>query len=144
MTNRKIKGATSKSFNNIQFKSQLEVTVYKTLLQAGFEPSYEHYKFIIWEGFKPEKILFYNKDNKTKMLKLENTKIRDITYTPDFIFKHKDILIIIEAKGFENDIFPVKKKLFRKVLEEHYPNSIYFEIFTKKQLLQAINIIKAL
>ena len=53
-------------------------------------------------------------------------------------------LVVIEAKGFENDSFYLKKKMFRKWLEGHYPKSIYFEIYTKKQLLQAVEIIKAL
>jgi hypothetical protein len=44
----------------------------------------------------------------------------------------------------ENDVFPIKKKLFRAWLEEHYPKSIYFEIYTKRQLLQAIDIINNL
>ena len=40
--------------------------------------------------------------------------------------------------------FPLRKKLFRKYLEDNHPNSIYFEIYTKKQLLQAIEIIRQL
>lgn len=143
MANKKILGATSLVSNNITFKSKLEVTIYKELLRAGFNPKYEEQKFVIWEGIKPTK-LFYNRDIKTKMLKLDMGKMRDITYTPDFTFKHKKYLIIIEAKGFENDTFPIKKKLFRGLLETMKTPVIYFEVYTKKQLVQAIEIIKSL
>lgn len=143
MANKKILGATSLVSDNITFKSKLEVTIYKELLRAGFNPKYEEQKFVIWEGIKPTKP-FYNRDIKTKMLKLDMGKMRDITYTPDFTFKHKKYLIIIEAKGFENDTFPIKKKLFRGLLETMKTPVIYFEIYTKKQLVQAIEIIKSL
>lgn len=143
MNNKKIKNACAKSFNNIVFKSQLEVVIYKELLRAGFNPKYEERKFVIWEGIKPTKP-FYNRDIQTKMLKLDMGKMRDITYTPDFTFEYKNHLIIIEAKGFENDTFPIKKKLFRGLLEKMETSVIYLEVYTKKQLLQAIEILKTL
>ena len=144
MTNHKVKNATPLEYNNIQFKSRLEVMIYKTLLQEGFNVQYEPTKYIIWEGFKPN-VSFYNKDKKTRMLKLDNKRLIDITYTPDFVFEYKDTTIVIEAKGFENDTFPIKKKLFRKWLESQNSKGnkyIFFEIFTKRQLMQAIDIIK--
>lgn len=139
MANKKIKGATTKVYNGITFKSQLEVSIYKTLLQEGFKPKYEETKFVLWQGFKP-KIPFYDR-GKDGLNKLSMTKLIDITYTPDFTFEYNNYLIIIEAKGYENDTFPIKKKMFRKVLES-YSKALYFEIFTKKQLVDAIKIIK--
>lgn len=143
MVNKKIRGATSLVSDGILFKSQLEVVIYKELLRAGFNPKYEERKFVIWEGIKPTKP-FYNRDIQTKMLKLDMGKMRDITYTPDFTFEYKNHLIIIEAKGFENDTFPIKKKLFRGLLEKMETSVIYLEVYTKKQLLQAIEILKTL
>ena len=69
-------------------------------------------------------------------------KIIDITYTPDFCFDYNNLFVIIEAKGIENDVFPIKKKMFRKYLETCKKPVVYFEIYSKKQLLQAIEIIK--
>ena len=143
MANKKIIGATAKEYDGIKFKSQLEVAIYKVLLQEGFKPKYEEEKYIIWKGFIP-KVPFYNKDKATRLLKIESGKLRDITYTPDFTFEYKNHLIIIEAKGFENDTFPIKKKLFRGLLEKMETSVIYLEVYTKKQLLQAIEILKAL
>ena len=143
MINKKIKGATAKSFNGIDFKSQLEVIIYKTLLQEGFKVEYENMKFVIWEGFRPT-IPFYDMDKKTRLLKSNMSKLIDITYTPDFTFIYKKHLIIIEAKGYENDTFPIKKKMFRKIIESYNMPIIYFQIYTKKQLMQAIDVIKKL
>lgn len=141
--NKKIINASPLEYDGISFKSKLEKMVYQTLKEADFPVEYEPHKYIIWEGFKPS-VPFYNKDKITRMLKQESRKIQAITYTPDLSFIHNGYLIIIEAKGFEDSVFPLKKKMFRKWLEDNYPKSIYFEIYTKKQLLQAINIINNL
>lgn len=141
--NKKIKNASPLEFDGIFFKSKLEKMIYQTLRENSLPVEYEPRKFIVWEGFRPT-VPFYNKDKTTRMLKLEKKKIISISYTPDFVFRYNDCLIIIEAKGMENDRFYLKKKMFRKWLENNEPKSIYFEIYTKKQLLQAIDIIKAL
>lgn len=140
MENKKIKNATPKEYNGIQFKSIMEVNVYKHLLNAGFKPDYEKHKFTIWDGYKPS-IPFYDLDKATKGLKLHDEKVRGITYTPDFTFIHNNIFVVMEIKGFENDVFPMKKKLFRSWMETWLPNGIFFEIRTIKQLKQAIKII---
>ncbi len=141
--NKKIINASPLEYDGISFKSKLEKMAYQTLKEQGFPVLYEPKKFIIWEGFRPN-VPFYNKDASTRMLKMDRKKVIDITYTPDLMFEYNNHLIIIEMKGFENNTYPLKKKIFRKWLESNYPNSIYFEIFTKKQLLQAIDIIKNL
>ena len=141
--NKKIINASPLEYDGIFFKSKLEKMAYQTLKEQGFPVLYEPKKFIIWEGFRPN-IPFYNKDASTRMLKMDSKKVIDISYTPDLMFEYNNHLIIIEMKGFENNTYPLKKKIFRKWLESNYPNSIYFEIFTKKQLLQAIDIIKNL
>lgn len=141
--NKKIINASPLEYDGISFKSKLEKMAYQTLKEQGFPVLYEPKKFIIWEGFRPN-VPFYNKDASTRMLKMDSKKVIDISYTPDLMFEYNNHLIIIEMKGFENNTYPLKKKIFRKWLESNYPNSIYFEIFTKKQLLQAIDIIKKL
>ena len=141
--NKKIRNASPLEYEGIQFKSKLEKMAYQTLKNHNLPAEYEPRKFIIWEGFKPT-VPFYNKDIHTRMLKLEDKKIINISYTPDFLIEYNGYLVVIEAKGMENNCFYLKKKMFRKWLEKHEPKSIYFEIYTKKQLLQAIDIIKDL
>ena len=157
--NKKIRNATECKSGNLTFKSQLEKSIYKTLLEQGFNPQYEPKTHELWSGFiriTP----FYDKESyaqqtkrinnggttKSKILTLKTGKIVGIRYTPDFYFKYGNLDVYIEAKGIENDVFYLKKKLFRKYLDDIFirtkQHSIYFEIYTKKQLLQAIEIIK--
>lgn len=161
MANKKIRNAIQSSSKGITFKSQLEKGIYNTLLQQGFEPQYEPTTFTLWEGFEPI-TPYYDKetdnqkikrlsdgiDTRTSKILIQKTgKIVGIRYTPDFYFKYKDLNVYIEAKGIENDVFYIKKKMFIKYLDnlciEKGERSIYFEIYTKKQLLQAVEIIKS-
>lgn len=152
-SNKKIRNATPKEWNGIKFKSQLEVMTYKTLLQAGFNPSYEKETFILWEGFIPS-VPFYTKNKfKRKNHNIEVTgsstvkdkrPLTNITYTPDFTFKYNGKFIVVECKGLQNDVFPYKFKMFRKHLEqlENSDNIEVWEIFTKRQLLECIEQLK--
>lgn len=157
--NKKIRNATQSSSRGITFKSQLEKSIYNTLLQQGFEPQYEPKTFTLWDGFTPI-TPFYDKETDKqnqkraellgkkvpKILVQKEGKVIGIRYKPDFYFKYNDLNVYIEAKGIENDVFYIKKKMFIKYLDDRYlesgEKSIYFEVYTKKQLLQAVEIIK--
>lgn len=161
VVNKKIRNATQSNLGKITFKSQLEKGIYNTLLQQGFEPQYEPTTFTLWEGFNPITPYYDKETDKQKIKRLSegtNTrtskiliqktgKIVGIRYTPDFYFKYNNLNVYIEAKGIENDVFYIKKKMFIKYLDDLYieqgEKSIYFEVYTKKQLLQAIEIIKS-
>jgi len=142
MENKRIKGAAPLVVDDIKFKSKIEASVYKHLLQAGFEPVYEGMKFTIWSGFKPT-VPFYTRVGRSNGLNMKKTI--DITYTPDFTFMYNGRLIIIEVKGLQNDVFPYKFKMFRRLLEEkpYIGNTLLFEIFSIKQLKECIEIIKS-
>jgi len=157
-SNKKIRNATVVKSKTITFKSQLEKLIYNTLVSLGFSPKYEPKTFILWDGFYPI-TPFYDKetdtqfkerrangDNSSRTLVQKSDKVIGIRYTPDFYIKYKDLDVWIEAKGMENDVFYVKKKMFRKyldnLLESTGQKSIFFEVYTRKQLLQAIQIFK--
>lgn len=145
---KKVKNATPLEYNGIKFKSKLEVNIYKTLEEHGYTVQYEPTRYVLWKGFKPVNHLFYTRDDKTGLLQPQYKKIMDITYTPDFTFEIGDYKIIIEAKGKANDVYPYKRKLFRAYIEEwnktHPHNQIlYFEVYSKKNALQVVEIIKA-
>lgn len=160
MANKKIRNATQSSSKGITFKSQLEKSIYNTLLQQGFTPQYEPITFTLWDGFSPITPYYDRETDKQKMRRISegvNTcpskilvqkagKVVGIRYTPDFYFNYNGLDVYIEAKGIENDVFYIKKKMFIKYLDDVLINtgrrSIYFEVYTKKQLLQAIEIIK--
>jgi hypothetical protein len=140
--NKKVKNATKVVKYGIHFKSKLEVTVYETLVKEGMNPKYEPTTFVLWRGFKPTAKV-YDRKNKTESgsFHQETDKIIDIKYTPDFIFDYNGITVIIEAKGKVNETFPLKKKLFVSLLEK-MSKTFYFVVRTKKETLEAINIIK--
>lgn len=154
--NKKIRGATKTNSLGITFKSQLEKSLYKTLLELGFNPKYEPRTFVVWEGFTAI-TPFYDRETDTqrdkrdpkssKILVEKSHIVQPIRYTPDIYFEYKGIDVWVEAKGIENDVFYIKKKLFRKyldgVLTTTGKKSLYFEVYTKKQLLQAIDIVKS-
>lgn len=160
-SNKKIRNATICRNSNITFKSVLEKSIYNTLLQHGFKPQYEPKTFILWDGFEPITPYYDKETDKqnqkrsellgkkvSKILVPKTGKIVGIRYTPDFYFKYNNLNVYIEAKGIENDVFYIKKKMFIKYLDNRYlengEKSIYFEVYTKKQLLQVIEIIKEL
>jgi hypothetical protein len=139
--NRRIIGATPyRAFDGTWMRSKLETRIYKWLYDLGFSPQYESETFITWVGPRPT-VPFYDL-SKTRHNQLNMKKLIDIRYTPDFIMMYKGIKVIIEAKGIENDQFPIRKKLFRAFLETvDYP-VIYAEIYTKRQLNEFINELK--
>ena len=139
--NKKIKNATLSEYEGVALKSQTEKLIWKTLNEQGIKAVYETEKIVLIDGFKPTKYFYTRVKNKlTKRweLKTDFKKVINITYTPDFIFYLNDYKVYLEVKGFENDVFPLKKKLFRRWMEtQDYP-IIYAEIHTKKELLKLI------
>lgn len=153
--NKKVINATVVKDGVITFKSKLEKSIFDTLSQHGFNPEYEPTTFVLIPSFVTN-TPFYDKetdkqfkkrkesgDKTAKMLVKKNPNIQSIKYTPDFYFKYKNLNVYIEGKGRENDVFYIKKKLFLRLLDTFDEPSIYFEVYTKKQLLQAIDIIKS-
>lgn len=119
--NKKVKNAKAVEFNGIVFKSKLELNCYKKLFEAGFNPAYESDKFLLQDGFRLENTKYYSplkRRNKVKIFGLNNRFIMSMTYTPDFYFKHKDYDVFFDTKGAPNDTYPIKKKLFFKILED--------------------------
>lgn len=157
--NQKIRNATVCKAKGITFKSKLEKTLFTILENEGFSPKYEPYKVILLD-FEDSVTPFYDKETTSqhkkrteelgkadaKKLRLVSNKMLPITYTPDIYFNYNNVDVWIEVKGMENDVFYLKKKLFRKYLDDKYKltskKSIFFEVYSKKQLMQAINIIK--
>lgn len=141
--NKKIKNATPKSKYGIDFKSKTEERFYTVLTEAGLKPKYEAVTYTLWSGRKTT-VPYYTQDTKHQLVSKKGS-LRDITYTPDFIIKAPDgTTIFIEAKGFVNDVYPIKRKLFRNYLEDFAAAGhkvAFFEIYSMRQLVQAIGII---
>ena len=134
-------------YNNILFDSKMEVSVYKYLCKKGIVFKYNAKSFELQKGFKPTVPFFIRrKDRKThrNVFKLDNTKVQNMSYTPDFIlYFDGGYEVILEVKGKPNERYPIVNKLFRRLLErKRNKEKIYFaEVKSVKEVEQLLTII---
>lgn len=124
----------------IQFDSLLELDIYEEFLSRGIELERGEPIKIINASSSP--IFCYSNDNKKFELKKDTSSIRRIEYTPDFTLKvhfiakeknggkslEGDFNVYIEAKGFANETFRYRWKLFKQWIVEHDPTARIFLI----------------
>lgn len=112
-TNKKVRNATPTEYDGIKFRSKLEVYTYKKLRESNIYTEYEQNRYEIIPAFT-----FMGK------------KIRAMTYLPDFVGED----YILECKGYPNDAFPIKEKLFKYYL--FLTNSIkkYYVLHSQKEV----------
>ena len=97
--------------DGIQFASQLEVFMYKALKEANIDFGYESEVFNLIDSFHFSNSSF----ERTATKPIEdrgNKNVRGITYTPDFVSDK----FLIETKGRANESFPIRWKLFKRLL----------------------------
>ncbi len=94
-------------YDGIKFASQLEISCYKLLKEAGIDFEYEGEIFELMSEFHLENVLFKRKGMKG-IANIGDSKVRKIYYTPDFVSD----LFIIEAKGRMSQSFPLRWKMF--------------------------------
>jgi hypothetical protein len=142
-SNKKVRNATREVVDDIQFRSRLEAFTYRSLLEASIHNfSYEKHTFILVDKFEARSTC-YEGDNKTGLKEVSN-KIRPMTYTPDFCYIDENkVGWIIDVKGFANDVFPYKWKLFKKHLDDNNYNVNLFLLSTQKLVKEAIELIKS-
>ena len=134
--NKKIKNAEVLVIEGIRFRSKLEYRVYKYLKETLNIPIlYEAETINLVPSFVPSVCFISN------LVSNPEGKVRSITYTPDFTFEYKGKFIYLECKGFENDTYPIKRKLFRKYLEgrNDKDNIIFCEIRNIRECNQLIS-----
>ena len=119
--NKKIKNAQPNIYDNIKFRSKLETYTYKKLKEAQINAEYEQHRFELLPAFT-----FLGK------------KIRPITYLPDFVGN----TFIIECKGFGNDTWPIREKLFKYKLFITNDTRQFYVVKNQKEVDNCINQIK--
>jgi len=104
------------SFDGITFASGLEKYMYMALKKAKIKALYEGQTFELIESFDfPFECYERCGNGKGDYKNRGNKKILNIKYTPDFIGKG----FIIETKGRANESFPMRWKLFKKVIADN-------------------------
>ena len=143
-TNKKVRNAVSKVYKGIKFRSKLELFTYRKLEEAGIKSLYEERKYVLMEGFRFEQDSIEPSNKRaTKGEYINNAdKVRDITYTPDFVDPNGKW--IIEVKGFANDVFPLKWKLFKNYLQKLGDPPVLYLPKNQKQVLETIELINQL
>lgn len=120
--NKKIKNATIEVYKGITFRSKLEASCAKLLDELNIPYQYEPFKIILLPKF--------NYLGKT---------LREWSYTPDFVIFNN---IIVEVKGFPNDVWGYKKKMILKYIVDNNYNYEFYEVKNKSQLRILINELK--
>ena len=104
------------TFDGITFASGLEKYMYIALQKAKIHAIYEGSTFELQEGFMFDNESYERQGNgKGDMVNRGSKKILNIKYTPDFVSD----TFIIETKGRANESFPMRWKLFKKLITEN-------------------------
>lgn len=134
----RVRNARRKEVDGINFRSMLEVFCYEKLKENGISSEYETKKFVLFEGMHYGSSR-YEDNGKTGYQDKKAHKVRDITYTPDFLDPKGKW--IIECKGYANERFPLKWKMFLKLLMEQDDPPVLFVPRNQKQILQTMEMI---
>jgi hypothetical protein len=121
--------------DGITFASGLEKYMYQALKDAKIKAQYEGKTFVVSEGFDfPNMSIERCANGRGEFKDRGNKKILPIKYTPDFIGDG----FIIECKGRANESFPIRWKLFKKVVSSEQPSVIIYKPQNQKECDETI------
>ena len=128
------------SYEGHNFASGLEKYMYMALQKAKIKAKYEGETFVLLNGFHFENEVYERQANsKGEFINRGEKRILPIKYTPDFIGDD----FIIETKGRPNESFPIRWKLFKKLVTEQFPSYILFKPQNHKECDRVIEILKS-
>ena len=130
--------ANKVSFDGIDFASGLEKYMYMALKKAKIRSKYEGETFVLLNGFHFENESYERQANgKGDYANRGGKRILPIKYTPDFIGED----FIIETKGRANESFPMRWKLFKKLVSEQFPNITLYKPQNQNECDRTIQLI---
>lgn len=127
------------TYDGIDFQSLLEKSMYKLLKEANIDVEYEKHSFTVFDALVYPQACY---EGTKKKLYNKGSKIRPITYTPDFVDPNGKW--IIETKGYANESFPLRWKLFKKHLKENNLAYVLFMPRNKEQCKEVLELITQL
>ena len=129
------------TYDGINFASGLERYMYMALTKANIKAKYEGETFVLLSGFHFENKVYERCSNGKGIYKNRGCKrILPIKYTPDFIGED----FIIETKGRANESFPMRWKLFKKLVMNQFPNYTLYKPQNHKECDETIKLILSL
>lgn len=127
------------SYDGHNFASGLEKYMYMALQKAKIKAKYEGETFVLLNGFHFENEVYERQANsKGEFMNRGEKRILPIKYTPDFIGEN----FIIETKGRPNESFPIRWKLFKKLVTEQFPSYTLFKPQNQKECDRVIEILR--
>lgn len=117
----RVRNATPNEYDGIKFRSKLETYTYKKLKEANINADYEMHRYELLPAFS-----------------FNNKKYRAMTYLPDFVGEN----FVIECKGFANEAWPLREKLFNYYLYLNNSNTKFYLVRNQKQVDELIDKLK--
>lgn len=117
----KVRNATPNEYDGVKFRSKLETYTYKKLKEANITADYEMHRYELLPAFT-----------------FNDKKYRPMTYLPDFVGKN----FIIECKGYPNEAWPLREKLFRYYLYSNRLDIDFYVVHTQKEVDELIKKLK--
>ena len=125
-------------FDGITFASGLERYMYQALKKARIKAKYEGETYTLIDGFNFMTTSHERQSNgKGEFKDRGNKKILPIKYTPDFVGDK----FIIECKGRANESFPMRWKLFKRMINIKQPYVTLYKPQNQKVCDQVIELI---
>lgn len=126
------------SYDGINFASGLEKYMYMALKKNKIKAKYEGETFVLINGFHFENESYERQANgKGELINRGSKRILPIKYTPDFIGNN----FIIETKGRANESFPIRWKLFKKLITEQFPAYTLYKPQNQRECDRVIELI---
>lgn len=126
-------------FKGIMYKSSLERNMAILLDAAKIKFKYEPLKIELIPGFLfPFKSYERQSNGKGEMVNRGCKKVLPITYTPDFVGED----FIIETKGYANEAFPTKWKMFKNWLTQNGYSPENFVIYKPQKISECEEVVK--
>lgn len=126
------------SYDGINFASGLEKYMYMALKKNKIKAKYEGETFLLINGFHFENESYERQANgKGELINRGSKRILPIKYTPDFIGNN----FIIETKGRANESFPIRWKLFKKLITEQFPAYTLYKPQNQRECDRVIELI---
>ena len=124
--------------DGITFASGLEKYMYLALKKAKIKAKYEGETFTLIDGFEFDTTSYERQSNgKGEFKNRGDKKILPIRYTPDFIGKK----FIIECKGRANESFPMRWKLFKRMINIKQPYVTLYKPQNQKECDRVVELI---
>ena len=124
--------------DGITFASGLEKYMYLALKKAKIKADYEGETFTLIDGFEFEVDSYERQSNgKGEFKNRGDKKVLPIKYTPDFVSEY----FIIECKGRANESFPMRWKLFKRMINKQRPHVTLYKPQNQKECDQVIELI---